>query len=211
MAYPVLRQTIMPLLLRRLQVMGLENLPERPPYIIVANHVSYLDAPMIGLVLAVKANTQAYYLTHKSIARWFGRLIGEKFLGMIPIPPEKKSQAVELAIVQLKQGKNVGIFPEATRNNDTSNLLKGKTGAARLALATSLPVIPIGVIAPPLRTISGALKTFFFTRWPLGVVFGKPLYFTAPASQEITKEYLEGVTREIMQAIGQLCHKNYSF
>ncbi|MDD5341956.1 MAG: lysophospholipid acyltransferase family protein [Patescibacteria group bacterium] len=211
MAYPILRQTLMRLFRRRIYVTGLENLPIQTPYILVANHVSYLDAPMIGIVLAVERNARAYYLTHKGVAKWFGRLIGERFLGMISIPPDNKAQVIEIAKTAVKAGKNIGIFPEGGRNYDTQQLKKGKTGAARLVLATDLPVVPIGVIAPPLRTIGGAIKTFFFTRQPLGIVLGKPLEFSSEPGQEITKERLESITRDIMGAIGELCHKIYPY
>lgn len=211
MAYPILRHTLFPLVRRRFEVRGEENLPPKPPYLIAANHASYLDAVMLGATLALVRNQRAYYLTHDKIVRRFTYFIGERWLGMIPVPSEDKAQALDRAINKLRAGKIIVFFPEGTRNPDPNKLLKGKTGLARLALATGLPVIPLGCIAPATVTAGEAVRIFLDTSLSLGLIFGQALRYPAEDQATFTRERLEQVTREIMTAIGVLCHKVYPF
>ncbi len=209
MAYPVLRQTILALLRRRLEVTGIENLP-RPPYILAANHNSYLDAFILGLVLTVDQNERAHYLTKHRVYKHYGRFLGKTCLGMIDIPDDNKVTALEISKQKINIGKSIVVFPEGTRNYDKNQLLKGKTGAVRLALATNRPIIPVGVVAPAGRTTTDAINYFFSPKVTLGVKFGPPINFKS-ANQDPTKEELEEMTRELMKAIGLLCHKTYPY
>ncbi len=209
MAYPILRQTILSFLRRRIDVDGLENLPP-PPYIIACNHVSYLDALIIGLVLAVDCNERAYYLTQHRIYKKFGSLIGQRWLGMIEVPKDDKAAVLEKAKSKIEEGKNVVIFVEGTRSYDPYKLLKGKTGAVRLALATKKPLIPLGVIAPPGRRTKEAFEAFFSPKVVLGLKFGQPLTL-ADEPADIKPERLTELTRNLMKQIGLLCHKTYPY
>ncbi|MDP3964557.1 MAG: lysophospholipid acyltransferase family protein [bacterium] len=207
----MLRRTLFPLLLRRIRVEGIEQLP-RPPFIIVANHNSYLDAPMIGASLATRFGQKSYWLTHAKITRFFGPLIGIRWLGMIPVPHDgNKAKVLEISAEKINQGNCVGIFPEGHRNFDSQKLRPAKTGAVRLACLTGAPIVPTGIISPPTITTGQALRTFFLTDTMLGVRFGEPIHYPKRSLEGVTKNELEQMTKEVMIAVGRLCHKSYPY
>ena len=98
------------------------------------------------------------------------------------------------------RGRVAGIFPEGTRSPD-GRLYKGKTGVARLALATGAPVVPVGVVD---TKVTG--KKLGFIPWADHPVirFGTPLDFSAYAGREEDRKLVRWVTDEIMAAIHAL-------
>ncbi len=211
MAYPILRQTLFPLIRRRFEVKGEENIPAQGPYLIAANHASYLDGIMLGVTLALVRNQRAYYLAHDKYAKMFTRYLSERWLGMIPVPLHDKAKVLDRAKVKLQAGKIIVIFPEGTRNPHSNQLLRGKTGLARLALATGLPVLPVGVIAPSTATFGEAFRVYADSTLTLGLIFGQPIRFPARAPETFTHEQLDQTTRQVMTCIGVLCHKVYQY
>lgn len=211
MHYPVLRQLFLPLVARKIsQINGLENLPQ-PPFIIAANHQGFIDSFIIAYVVLKKFNDKPYFFTKQFYWKIFGRYLAVHWLGMIPISRANKGQSVEIAKEYVKQGKIVGIFPEGTRSIDQVNLLKGKTGALRLALAAKVPISPWGLINPSGHRIGKAFFSLMNSKKELIVSIGQPLYFNEYYNKEITKEILESATRKMMVEIGRLCGKSYSY
>lgn len=220
MSYERLRRTILPALARRIEVSGWEHVPEHGPFIIVANHQSYLDAPQIAFPLIMERNSKVWFLTTEHIWKFFGRFGGKRLLiwmGMIPILNSQKAQSLDPAIGVLQDGGVVAIFPEGMRNTPKRNpdwqraLLKGKTGAARLALATGVPIIPAGIVAPPGLTAFQALRNFFSKKQPAIVRFGAPLYFQKADLSRATKAELVATTNAMMGEVANLCGKAYPY
>jgi 1-acyl-sn-glycerol-3-phosphate acyltransferase len=113
--------------------------------------------------------------------------------------------ALSSAMRILSAGELFGIYPEGTRSHD-GKLYRGKTGVARLALETGVPVIPIAVlgtdsIAPPGKKFGS------FTR-PV-VRFGKPLDFSRYEGLEKDRFILRSITDEIMYEIMRLSGQEY--
>lgn len=210
MAFALLRRTLVPFLRLRVQVDGLDHLPAQGPYILAANHQSYLDPPIVWLAVVPTVKEKLWFVTTEYVWRGLKKVFGKRgidWLGILPLLTDDKAKVLDLGVQQLARGGRVVIFPEGTRNRrDDSVLLKGKTGAARLALATGAPVVPMGIIAPPGLTTGQAIRNFFFSRHPAVVHVGAPLTFTR-AAESVTKERLEAVTAEIMNAIAPLCGK----
>lgn len=218
MPYPIARRTILPLLARRIKVEGLEHVPLAGPFLIAANHQSYLDPPQIAFPLITKRNVKVWFLTTEHVWRAFRRFgtgVVLRWLGMIPILDAKKSDSLGPALDVLEHGGIVGIFPEGGRNLPKKNpdwetvMMRGKTGAARLALASGVPVIPAGIIAPKGFTAREAVKNFLMNREPAIVRFGPPIVWQKNDPATLTKDDLTNHTRELMQAIGRLCGKTY--
>ena len=107
----------------------------------------------------------------------------------------------------LNKGELFGIYPEGTRSPD-GRLYKGKTGVARLALRTGVPVIPVAMIdtdkSQPLGKVLPNLRV------RPGVVFGAPLDFTRYLGQENDRDVLRKVTDEVMYAIMTLSGQTYA-
>jgi 1-acyl-sn-glycerol-3-phosphate acyltransferase len=203
------QRVLIKMIRRRVKVIRPELLP-RGAFIIVGNHQSYLDPIPMWFAVAEHRDQQTFFLAKHQLRRYFGRL--GSWLGMIYINPKDKASTLTTARKHLEQGHSIGIFPEGERNYASKiNLLKGKTGAARLALTTNLPVVPTGVIAPPGYTMPQAIKSYFFTRVEYSITIGQPIKFEQPALENITHKQLEDTTRTIMKAVGQLSNKHYPY
>jgi 1-acyl-sn-glycerol-3-phosphate acyltransferase len=191
-------------------VSGVENLPDEPPYILAVSHVNYLDAPMVTAAVIRARGKAVSFLTKMPIVKMFGPL-SRGYLGMIPVDPVDKKLSVTIACQRLAAGKIVGIFPEGTRNADPSHLLRGKTGAARLAHLTGVPVIPVGTFGPTKISAFKSLRLALTHGTHLAVKFGPAIRFPMVPEEQLTKELLVNSTRVIMRAIGKLTDKSYDF
>lgn len=220
MHYPFLRRTIIPLLLKRIRVEGLEHVPIVGPYLIVANHQSYLDAVIMVFPLIIHRDHKVWFLTTEHIWKFFKRFGGSgilRWLGMIPIVNSQKAQSLKPSLEVLARGGVIGIFPEGMRNKPSVNpdwqraMLKGRTGAARLALLSGVPVLPAGITAPKGLTVFQALKNFVIPFEPAIIRFGRPLSFSKIDDSSITKHLLLDVTQQIMHAIAKLSGKAYPY
>jgi long-chain acyl-CoA synthetase len=166
----------------RLKTEGLENIPEKGPYIITPNHTSYLDAFVMVSGMPVKTFRELYIL---GIQKYFTGRIGESFArlaNVIPIDQEVYlNKALQMSSYVLKKGKSLLIFPEGGRSFD-GELLEFKKGVGILCLELNVPVIP--------AYIEGAFEALPRTaKWPksakITVKFGKPLH---PSDIDITKK-----------------------
>jgi len=212
MPFPILRRIGYLLGGYRIKAEGLENLPKDKSYIIAANHQSYLDPVIVALALYRVVKKKICFLSKEGVWRIFGKYLGIRYLGMLPVEEKNPNKSIGIAVSYLNQSRIIGIFPEGTRNREKEPiLLKGKTGAARLAILSKVPVIPCGVFSPEGLTTSQAIKNFVFSRKKSKVVIGQPMFFEKYYNQEITKEMLEEITRQIMIKVGELCQKKYPF
>lgn len=220
MPYDRLRRTILPALARRIEVSGLQHVPPHGPFIIVANHQSYLDAPQVAFSLIMERNLKIWFLTTEHVWKFFGLFGGKRLLrwmGMIPILNSQKAQSLNPALEVLNGGGVVAVFPEGMRNTPKRNsdwqrmMIKGKTGAARLALATGAPVIPAGIIAPPGLTAFQALRNFLLKKQPAVVRFGAPMHFQKTDVSYLTKGQLVKTTNTMMREVANLCGKSYPY
>jgi 1-acyl-sn-glycerol-3-phosphate acyltransferase len=183
---------------------GLQNLPSEGPAIIAANHVSPLDTVLLPLVVphrqVVFLGKAEYFQSWKT--RWFFQ-----GAGVIPIQRggSESATALQGAIEALKEGKLVGIFPEGTRSPD-GRMYRGRTGVARMVLASRVPVIPAALIGT-----FDAMPANARVPKPhrVEVRFGPPLRFDDFAETEVDREALRSLTDRIMEAIRALSGQEY--
>lgn len=212
MAYQGIRSIFVPLVRSKIQsVMGKENLPEKLPFILAANHVGYLDAPALTTFVLDNYNLPVFFITTPHIWRPLGKKIAINWLGMIPLEKGKQRDSLEHAIRMVKAGNMMGIFPEGTRNDNLDSLLKGKTGAVRLALATGTPLIPVGIFNNTGYHFSTVLKNIWQRSKFVTLKFGPPVNLDEFKNRTIDKPLLEMATRRLMLAISQLCGKSYLY
>ena len=179
-----------------LRVRGAEHIPSSGPALIVSNHQSILDPPVIGGA----ARRQIYFLAKAELFRipLFGRLI--RAVHARPVRREGSDpRALRTAALLLEEGKALLIFPEGTRSLD-GRLGEGKPGVGMLAITSGAPVVP--------AYVSGTLEALpKGAGWPrrsqVSVSFGPALHFKAPISVGRKERYREAV-EEIMRGIGQL-------
>ncbi len=211
-----------PLIQWRIRTQGADFLPRSGPFIVAGNHVSYFDAPALGMATFHVTGLQPMFLTKASVVAGLRKVFGKgggQAMGMIGLDLTDKSKALIPANEHLHRGGVIGIFPEGGRNLPKRNpkwqteLMKGKTGTARLVIATGVPVIPAYLTVPKgigiWESVGKALLPWIFLR----VRFGEPVKFDyVPISIETaTKEDLYGMTRKIMEAIAGLGGMNYPY
>ena len=130
-------------------VTGEENLPAEGGFLLVPNHLSNVD-PLCLCWYFMKRDTAVRFLAKKSMfsVPVFGWII--KGMGLIPVNRDSNPSAVLAPTREaLKAGEVVGIFPEGTLTRDPDQWpMEFKSGAARLALDTGVPVIPVSQGGP---------------------------------------------------------------
>jgi 1-acyl-sn-glycerol-3-phosphate acyltransferase len=200
---PLLRLVFRP------QAEGVENVPVEGPAILASNHLSYADWLFMPLTLTRRVTfvAKAEYFTGSGIKGWLQKSF---FSGSGQVPIDRSSgNAAEGALLSAKRilgaGELFGIYPEGTRSHD-GKLYRGKTGVARLALETGVPVIPVAVVGTDVVAPPGK-KFGSFTR-PV-VRFGKPLDFSRYDGLENDRYILRSITDEIMYEIMQLSGQEY--
>lgn len=115
----------------RLQVEGLDALPESGPALVVGNHDSHWDPVMVGVAALKRRQIRAL----AKAELWKVRGLGPILRGMGQIPIERgvgDKQALARAIEELRAGACIGVFPEGTRSR--GKVLRARSGVARLAL-----------------------------------------------------------------------------
>lgn len=209
MAYFGLKHTLFPLIRRRLdRISGVENIPKQGPYLVVSNHISISDPPIIISVFMPTIAQKLFFITDPIVAKIFKLLLLSDFSGIIPVDQKQKEKCLIETLGYLQKGKICLIFPEAGKSR-SENLVKGKTGVARLILWSKVSVLPVGISGPSGETAIDDLKNFFSNK-QIKVVIGKPMTFEKYHSQEPNKELLEKITSEVMINIGNLIGSKYS-
>lgn len=170
---------------------GEKNIPKEGNYIICANHVHALDAPV--LVLSLKREVifiAKEELFKNKLLKWLG-----KAFDVIAIKRDSADmEAMKLSFKALKQGKILGLFPEGTRNGMAKGV-KPHNGAALIALKTNSPIIPVG--------IQGNFKPFRKVKLNIG----KPMDFSKYAKEKNDKEVLDKITKQVMDEVVRLTNE----
>jgi 1-acyl-sn-glycerol-3-phosphate acyltransferase len=124
---------------------GAQMVPVRGPAILASNHVSYLD-PLVLAYLADRRHRKVRFLAK---AELFEKgLLGPLLRGAHQIPVKRgsadASASLDAAVEALNRGECVTVFPEGTISLDLEPMV-GKSGTARLAQASGVPVTPVGL------------------------------------------------------------------
>ena len=131
------------ILLARIQVNGRENLPAKGPYLVVLNHTSAVDTPVLLLTFPIMK------WRFFAIEKWkhhpvFGPVMS--WLGAIYIERDEMDRdKLRAALHALEQGVVFGLAPEGTRSK-TGQMMEAKDGAAYLAARTNVPIVPVGLV-----------------------------------------------------------------
>ena len=197
--FMVQRGLLKPLIwsLTRVTVIGREKLKDvAGGFVVVANHSSHLDAPLI--VGSLPRRLARYLATGAAadyfFAVWWRRGLTALFFNAFPVKRmESKAKSVSARSL-LSRGIPILIFPEGTRSKD-GELGVFKPGAAALAAACDVPCIPMALIGAHVAHPRGS-NWPRRGRYPVGVVFGEPLmayagetpgHFAERTKQEIVR------------------------
>ena len=185
----------------RVEVHGLENIPEQGAAILASNHLGLLDAPLIFYMLKRTDSTGLAAEDYRS--KPFFRLLINSVNGIWIKRDEVDLGALRAALALLKKGWLVGIAPEGTRSK-TAAMIEAKTGVAYLADKAKTPIIPIA--------ITGTEDTFDqwkrLRRPKIRALVGQP-FMLAPIQRRERNVGLRRNTDEIMCQIAALLPPSY--
>jgi 1-acyl-sn-glycerol-3-phosphate acyltransferase len=156
---------------------------------------------------------RAHFLTATEYfaGRGFGAWARRRFLlatGMLPMDRsggQASEDSLRTARAMLAKGKVLVVYPEGSRSRD-GRLHRGRTGAARLALAADAPVVPVGLRGTEqvMPTGGGGRRIRLA---PVAIAFGPPLRL--PAAEAPDAAALRSATDRIMAAIAELSGQEY--
>ena len=187
-------------LLTHCQVKGRENIPSQGPLLIVANHLSLADPPLLGVSLSRKV----MFMAKKELFRF--RVIGYFIGGFGAFSVHRgrlDRKAMRQAYQVLANGLALVMFPEGTRSR-SGRLRPAFSGPALIAMRSGAPILPVGISGT--EKIRGV--TWLLRRPQITVNVGHPFHLP-PASSRLTKAELAELTNSIMGRIAELLPPKY--
>jgi 1-acyl-sn-glycerol-3-phosphate acyltransferase len=159
----------------RLELRGLDHVPAAGGAVVAINHTGYLDFAIAGL---------PFWRARRRLVRFMAKqqvfahpVSGPLMRAMkhIPVDREAGSASFRAALTYLKRGELVGVFPEATISRSFC-LKPFKLGAARMAMAAKVPVVPVVLWGSQRVWTKGRKRRLLRSRHvPVTVVVGPPL------------------------------------
>jgi 1-acyl-sn-glycerol-3-phosphate acyltransferase len=196
--------------LMRFRWSGKENIPKTGGIILAPNHMSYADWGSIALFSDGYAKRYPVFMIKSAIfeVKVIGPLM-YKF-GQLPVFRGRGDAGLVLKKAEqaLKAGACVIVYPEGTATRDPDLWpMTGKTGAARLALTTGAPVIPIAQWGAQEILPYGSKKPKLWPRKIVRMVAGPPVDLSAYQGQRLGASTLQAATVDIMADITALLAK----
>ena len=194
-------------LLIKLRWQGKENIPRTGGIILAPNHLSYADWATIAIFSDGYAHRYPVFMIKSGIfeVKVIGPLM-YKF-GQLPVYRGQSDAALVLRDAEqgLRNGACVVFYPEATVTRDPDMWpMVAKTGAARLALSTGAPVIPVAHWGAQDVLPYGSFKPHVLPRRTVHILAGPPVDLSAFADQPLTSQTLRAATAVIMADITRL-------
>ncbi len=183
----------------RLKTRGIENLPEKGPYLLCSNHQSYIDPLVMAGALPYRLFRDAFALgTSDIFGKGFMRRLARWLRTAVLDPDANLVPAMRAGAFGLSQGHILVLYPEGERTNDGTPRLFRK-GAAILSMHTQAPIVPIAIEG-------------FYEAWPrhkkfpkftgLQLVFGKPIQ--PPPVSEASEAAYEKLTSELKSRVVEM-------
>jgi 1-acyl-sn-glycerol-3-phosphate acyltransferase len=181
--------------LTRWRVEGKENVPRHGPLIVVSNHLSLIDPPLLGASIPRRITFMAKEELFEST---FSRMVVEGY-GAFPVRRGRlDKQALRSAWDILDAQGVLGMFPEGKRSGD-GHMLEAEDGAARIASHKGTQLLPVGIVGSnQVKGVSVAVQRPCVT-----VIIGRP--FSLPLDDHRPRrERLQEHTSLIVQRIAEL-------
>jgi len=197
--YRIFRFVLTPFvyLVGRMEVRGKENVPRKGPFILVANHQSFLDPIIVQVLCPRPVHTLAKSTQFK------GMFMGWVMPRSYAIPTRRyriEPQAVRVVLRRLAEGKAVGVYPEGERSWD-ARIQPFRRGTLRLLLKAGVPIIPCGV--------AGSYDVW--PRWSkslrrrrVRVEFGKPIRWPAMDNRAERNAFLPEAAEVLRETLASL-------
>lgn len=200
--------------LNELEILGAENVPTSGGLVLASNHQSWMDVQVLG----ASCPRRVHFMAKAEFKEWpvLRHLID--LSQSVFVRRGGDDQALESIAEALGEGKVVAVYPEGTIPGEEdvprvavdprTGLLKGKTGAIRLAIKAQVPIVPVGVsgtgrafppeIYPRLEILRMPANT------PVRIRYGEPWDLSQYYGKELSHEKLRELTDELMMRISKL-------
>jgi len=188
---------------------GMEHIPATGGVVLVTNHLSYFD-PFAFAHFVYDAGRIPRFLAKSGVFTIpvLGKIVGK--LGQIPVYRQTAdaTSAFRAAVAGIERGECIVIYPEGTVSRDPDLWpMVGKTGAARVALMTGCPVIPIAQWGPQDVLSPYSKKPKLLPRKTMHLQAGPPVDLSEFADTPLSATTLRDATERIMAAITEQLEK----
>lgn len=207
-AYRVAAGVLRPVmaLLTRRDWRGAEHLPPSGGVVVCANHLSHVD-PLTLAHFLLDAGRPPYFLAKEELFRT--PVVGQVLRGAEQIPVRRgtgdAARALSAAVQAVRDGRCVAIYPESTLTRDRALWpMPGKSGAARVALTTGCPVVPVAQWGPQDILFPYSKRPHLVPRRTVHELAGPPVDLDDLRGQPLNAPVLAEATRRIMADITDL-------
>ncbi len=179
-----------------LKTRGLENLPDKGPFLLCSNHQSYVDPLVMAGALPWRIFHDAFAVgTSEVFGQGFMRRLARWLRVAVVDPDANLLPAMRAGAYGLSHGRILLLYPEGERTDDGTPRIFRK-GAAILSIHTQAPIVPIAIEG-------------FYEAWPrhkkfprfanLQLVFGKPIQ--PPPLQAASEAAYDQLTSELKSRV----------
>ena len=193
----------------RMEIRGRENLPAQPPFVLVANHTSHLDAIVLSSVLPWRWRNQVsplaagdYFFSSPAVSEFSAGV-----LNALPIWRERqRGQRHELADLRerlIHQAAIYIIFPEGTRSRD-GELHAFKPGFATLVAGTNIPIVPCHLDG---NSTAFPPNTFFLRPHKITLRIGQPMTFETVENHATGWREIAEIVQKSAERLKSTCAK----
>jgi 1-acyl-sn-glycerol-3-phosphate acyltransferase len=182
-----------------------EKIPAEGGVLLVANHISEVDPLIVAHLVWDHGRIPRYLAKAGLFKSWF---LGYFLRSAGQIPVERASRnavgAYDAAVAAVRAGRCVVVYPEGTITRDPGLWpMVGKSGAARIALATGAPVVPVGQWGAQALLAPYAKKPDLFPRKVVSMKVGDPVDLS-DLTGDHSAAAVSAATARIMAAITDL-------
>lgn len=188
------------------RVEGTEHIPRDGAFIVVANHCSNFDPPLLGWAVGNASGRLVHFMSKIEMRRWpiIGWLATQSGVYFVR-RGESDRAAQRFSLEALAAGRPIAIFPEGTRSRN-GRMRDFKPGAAYLAMRTGAPVLPVGFAGTHRMFPDGSRMPNRSAR--VRIRIGEPFTLTHVPTGRLSRAALNEGTQRIREAIIELLPDN---